>query len=75
VNANTRPGLRNRQEVLVQRESYLHGNSGRPLIGKTIGTLLGEVKAIDGSHEAPVVAHQNIRSTYSELEALRLQRR
>jgi fatty-acyl-CoA synthase len=53
----------------VQRESYLHGNSGRPLIGKTIGTLLDEVTATDGSREAPVVAHQNIRSTRPEFKS------
>jgi hypothetical protein len=27
----------------VQRESYVHGNSGPPLIGKTIGALLDDV--------------------------------
>jgi fatty-acyl-CoA synthase len=56
-------------EVIVQRESYVHGNSGAPLIGKTIGALLDEVTAIDGSREALVVAHQKIRWTYSELKA------
>ncbi|KJC34748.1 AMP-binding protein [Bradyrhizobium sp. LTSP857] len=56
-------------EVVVQRESYVHGNSGAPLIGKTIGALLDEVAAIDGSREALVVAHQKIRWTYSELKA------
>lgn len=53
----------------MQRESYVHGNSGAPLIGKTIGALLDEVAAIDGSREALVVAHQKIRWTYSELKA------
>jgi acyl-CoA synthetase (AMP-forming)/AMP-acid ligase II len=53
----------------MQRESYVHGNSGAPLIGKTIGALLDEVSAIDGSREALVVAHQKIRWTYSELKA------
>jgi fatty-acyl-CoA synthase len=52
----------------VPRESYVHGNSGRPLIGKTIGALLDEVSAMDGSREALVVAHQKIRWTYSELK-------
>ncbi|WP_197087471.1 AMP-binding protein [Bradyrhizobium sp. LTSP857] len=55
--------------MVVQRESYVHGNSGAPLIGKTIGALLDEVAAIDGSREALVVAHQKIRWTYSELKA------
>jgi fatty-acyl-CoA synthase len=53
----------------VQRESYVHGNSGPPLIGKTIGALLDEVSATDGSREALVVAHQKIRWTYSELKS------
>jgi fatty-acyl-CoA synthase len=52
----------------VPRESYVHGNSGPPLIGKTIGALLDEVSATDGSREALVVAHQKIRWTYSELK-------
>src|SRR6201989_929009 len=59
----------NRREVFVQRESYVHGNSGPPSIGKTIGTLLDEVSATDGSREALVVAHQKIRWTYAELKA------
>src|SRR6266436_4013751 len=56
-------------EVFVQRESYVHGNSGAPLIGKTIGALLDEVSATDGSREALIVAHQKIRWTYSELKS------
>ncbi len=52
----------------MPRESYVHGNSGSPLIGKTIGALLDEVSATDGSREALVVAHQRIRWTYSELK-------
>jgi fatty-acyl-CoA synthase len=51
----------------MPRESYVHGSSGPPLIGKTIGALLDEVSVTDGSREALVVAHQNIRWTYSEL--------
>ena len=53
----------------MRRESYVHGNSGPPLIGKTIGTLLDEVNATDGSREALVVAHQTIRWTYADLKA------
>src|SRR6202163_922363 len=63
------PGFRYRREVFVQRESYVHGNSGPPLIGKTIGALLDEVSATDGTREALVVAHQQIRWTYSDLKA------
>ena len=54
----------------MQRESYVHGNNGLPLIGKTIGALLDEVSATDGSREALVVAHQKIRWTYAELKSL-----
>src|SRR4030081_1617521 len=46
----------------------MHGNSGPPLIGKTIGALLDEVSATDGSREALVVTHQKIRWTYAELK-------
>jgi fatty-acyl-CoA synthase len=53
----------------MPRESYVHGNSGPPLIGKTIGALLDEVSATDGSREALIVAHQKIRWTYSELKS------
>jgi fatty-acyl-CoA synthase len=53
----------------VRRESYVHGNSGPPLIGKTIGTLLDEMSATDGAREALVVAHQRIRWTYAELKS------
>jgi fatty-acyl-CoA synthase len=53
----------------VQRESYVHGNGGPPLIGKTIGALLDEVSATDGTREALVVAHQKIRWTYAELKS------
>src|SRR3984893_14923909 len=56
-------------EVFVPRESYVHGNSGLPLIGKTIGALLDEASATDGAREALVVAHQKIRWTYSELKS------
>jgi fatty-acyl-CoA synthase len=62
-------GFCDRQERFVQRESYVHGNNGLPLIGKTIGALLDEVSATDGSREALVVAHQKIRWTYAELKS------
>ena len=55
----------------MRRESYVHGNSGQPLIGKTIGALLDDVSATDGSREALVVAHQKIRWTYAELRRVR----
>ncbi|MBR7552126.1 AMP-binding protein, partial [Mycobacterium tuberculosis] len=52
----------------MPRESYVHGNTGAPLIGKTIGALLDEVSATDGAREALVVAHQKIRWSYTELK-------
>jgi len=55
--------------VFVPHESYVHGSSGPPLIGKTIGALLDEMSAADGSRDALVVAHQNIRWTYAELKS------
>jgi fatty-acyl-CoA synthase len=53
----------------VQRESYVHGNTGQALIGKTIGALLDDVSATDGAREALVVAQQKIRWTYAELKS------
>ena len=53
----------------MPHESYVHGSSGPPLIGKTIGALLDEMSAADGSRDALVVAHQNIRWTYAELKS------
>jgi len=55
--------------MFVPHESYVHGSSGPPLIGKTIGALLDEMSAADGSRDALVVAHQNIRWTYAELKS------
>src|ERR1700676_5740977 len=63
------PGFHYRREVFVQRGSYVHGNSGPPLIGKTIGALLDEVSATDGAREALVVAHQKVRWTYAKLKS------
>ena len=53
----------------MQRDSYVQGNSGPPLIGKTIGALLDDVSAADGTREALVVTHQKIRWTYAELKS------
>jgi fatty-acyl-CoA synthase len=55
--------------VIVRLESYVHGNSGAPLIGKTIGALLDEVSGSHGASEALVVAHQKVRWTYAELKS------
>jgi fatty-acyl-CoA synthase len=53
----------------MPRESYVRGDNSPPLIGKTIGALLDDVSAVDGSRQALVVAHQKIRWTYAELKA------
>jgi fatty-acyl-CoA synthase len=52
----------------MERESYVHGSSGAPLIGKTVGSFLDDVAARDGSRLALVVRHQNVRWTYAELK-------
>ncbi|HZC95845.1 MAG TPA: AMP-binding protein, partial [Bradyrhizobium sp.] len=53
----------------MSRESYVRGSNSPPLIEKTIGALLDDVSATDGSREALVVAHQKIRWTYAELKS------
>jgi fatty-acyl-CoA synthase len=53
----------------VQRESYVQGNSGPPLFGKSIGALLGDVSVTDGTREALVVTHPKVRWTYAELKS------
>src|SRR6201993_4239366 len=55
--------------MFVSHESYVHGSSGPPLIGKTIGALLDEVCAAVGSGDPLVVAHQDIRWNYAELKS------
>ena len=50
------------------RDSYVHGSSDLPLIGKTIGRQFDETAETFPDREALVVCHQNIRWTYSELK-------
>jgi len=48
--------------------SYVHGASGQPLIGKTIGACFDEVCAGFPNDLALVSRHQDIRWTYGELK-------
>jgi fatty-acyl-CoA synthase len=50
----------------MQQLSYVHGAHDIPLIGETIGTYLDGVAERFGDRPALVVAHQNVRWTYSE---------
>src|SRR5256714_13622604 len=47
--------------------SYVHGASGVPLLGETIGENLRRTVERHGDREALVVRHQGYRATYSEL--------
>ena len=49
------------------RLSYVHGASGQPLIGQTIGRYFDDACARHAGQEALVVRHQNVRMTYAEL--------
>jgi fatty-acyl-CoA synthase len=53
--------------TFMARASYVHGNSGAPLIGATIGDFLKSVAAAHGSQEALIVQEQGVRWTYAEL--------
>ena len=48
-------------------QSYVHGASGAPLIGETIGALLERVTAEAPDRPALVARHQGVRWTYAEL--------
>jgi fatty-acyl-CoA synthase len=47
--------------------SYVHGASGVPLLGETIGQNLLRTATLHGDREALVVSHQGYRATYREL--------
>src|ERR1700745_1032528 len=51
----------------MTRASYVHGNSGAPLIGATIGDYLKIVATTHGSQDALIVPEQGVRWTYAEL--------
>jgi len=48
--------------------SYVHGASGQPLIGQTIGALFDETCAAHADRLALIVRHQGVRWTYAELK-------
>ncbi len=48
--------------------SYVHGASGTPFIGDTIGVHFDRIVARFGERDALVVRHQQIRWTYRELK-------
>jgi fatty-acyl-CoA synthase len=50
--------------------SYVHGHSGNPLIGQSVGAFLDEIAATHGDCDAVVSFGQKIRWTYAELNAL-----
>jgi fatty-acyl-CoA synthase len=47
--------------------SYVHGASGQPLIGETIGRYFDAVCARGGTRDALIVRHQGVRLTYAQL--------
>jgi fatty-acyl-CoA synthase len=49
------------------RPSYVHGASGTPLLGQTIGENLDRAVERWGDREALVSCHQDVRFTYAEL--------
>jgi fatty-acyl-CoA synthase len=51
----------------MERGSYVHGNSGAPLIGATIGDYLKAVAANHGAQDALIVPEQGVRWTYAAL--------
>ena|ERR1700732_2451465 len=51
----------------MARGSYVHGNSGAPLIGTTIGDFSKTVVATHGAQDAAIVPEQGVRWTYAEL--------
>ena len=48
-------------------DSYVHGVSGTPLLGETIGRAFDRIVAQGPDHEALVVCDQAVRWTYAEL--------
>ena len=52
------------------KHSYVNGVSDKPLIFKTIGTLLDEAAENHADKQAIVVRHQGVRLSYSELNDL-----
>jgi fatty-acyl-CoA synthase len=55
-------------ESTVPALSYVHGHSGTPLVGLSVGAFLDQIAAAQGDCEALVSCGQKIRWTYSELK-------
>ncbi|MBT3628885.1 MAG: AMP-binding protein [Rhodospirillaceae bacterium] len=49
-------------------QSYVHGASDVPLLGKTIGQQFDETAARHAERDALIVCHQDVRWTYAELK-------
>jgi len=49
-------------------QSYVHGTSDVPLLGKTIGQQFDETAARFADRDALIVCHQNVRWNYGELK-------
>jgi fatty-acyl-CoA synthase len=52
----------------LTQDSYVRGDTAPPLIGATIGAYLDEVARRDGTREALVIPHQQVRWTYADLK-------
>jgi fatty-acyl-CoA synthase len=48
--------------------SYVHGASGKRLLGQTIGACFDETVAANPDTLALIVRHQDVRWTYAELK-------
>src|SRR5260370_11998054 len=51
----------------LTQDSYVRGDTAPPLIGATIGAYHDEVARRDGTREALVIPHQQVRWTYADL--------
>jgi fatty-acyl-CoA synthase len=58
-----------RKSMAKLTQSYVHGVSGTPLIGDTIGVHFDQMAGRFADRDALIVRQQNIRWTYSELKA------
>ena len=48
--------------------SYVHGPTGRPLVGQSIGAFLDQIAATHGDRDALVSFGQKIRWSYAQLK-------
>src|SRR6266540_1227936 len=61
--------VRSAEESTGAAPSYVHGASGVPLLGETIGQNLDRTAATFPDRDALVSVHQGIRQTYAEFHA------